>query len=171
MNRRVVVIVPFAMALTLSACNVREASVGEAKEAAVRQEVAAVMKAFFAASERVDVEAMRQVWADSPDFLYVDEGGKQYDTASFRQFSGETLAGLAAERDLTRKEQIYVLGPMAAVYVWQGSIEVTPKAGPVLRLDPYNAVFLLKKADARWRIHYQQGSTPAPHEVQPPVQK
>jgi len=35
MNRRVVVIVPFAMALTLSACNGREAPVGEAKEAAV----------------------------------------------------------------------------------------------------------------------------------------
>lgn len=162
----------FATVAALSALGIGCASGGpqkmtDAQQTDVRTEVTQAMHAWIGSWERLDFDGVMKAMADTPDFVFCDVDGKQYDRAAFRKSVTEMLANCSAEKVETKKERVYVLAPDAALYVWLGSVEFTQKDGSILRVDPYSASFLFKKFGQNWQIVTQHESAPPPQALKP----
>jgi ketosteroid isomerase-like protein len=156
-----------AAAFGLAANSAFATDLTQTQQTAIRQEVDQFMKAWIAAWERLDLEAAMKGEADTPEFLYADVDGNQYDKAGLRKLCVDMVANCTGEKVITQKERIYVLAPDAALYAWHGAVEFTQKDGTVMRIDPYNASFLLKRIDGSWTIVLQHESALPPQPVKP----
>lgn len=136
-------------------------------EAAIEKEVTRFLKEWIGHWERLDLESAMKAEADTPDFLYVDVDGRQYDKAGLRKLCADMLAGCTSEKIITHRERVHVLARDAAVFAWHGSVEFTQKDGTTLRVDPYSVTFLLKRMDGQWRILLQHESALPPQPVKP----
>ena len=137
----------------------------EKEQAAIRQEVTAVMQDYTVACERVDFAGALKFAAESPEFRYADTDGKLYDYPAFKKLLGEIFAPFTAQKAFTQRQEITVLGPDAALVAWHGALELTQKDGAVLRSDPYNVTCVFKRLGGAWKIVYQHESGLPPQPV------
>jgi ketosteroid isomerase-like protein len=158
-----------AAGLGFAANSAFAADLTQTQQTAIRQEVDQFMKAWIAAWERLDLETAMKGEADTPDFLYADVDGNQYDKAGLRKLCVDMVAFCSAEKVITQKERIYVLASDAALYAWHGAVELIQKDGTVMRVDPYNASFLLKRIEGSWKIVLQHESALPPQPVVKPT--
>ena len=146
------------------------ADLTERQQAAIRQEVDHAMKGFIAGCERIDVGSTLKFEADVPEFRFADTDGQLYDYPAFKKNLTTLFAGSSAQKIITQRQEIAVLGIDAALVEWHGALELVLKDGAVLRADPYNASFLFRRMDGAWKIVYQHESGPPPQPVPPAVQ-
>ena len=167
MRTPIIATLSLAAVFSLAASSAFATDLTQTQQTAIRQEVDQFMKAWIAAWERLDLETAMKSEADTPDFLYADVDGNQYDKPGLCKLCVDMVATCTGEKVLTQKERIYVLAPDAALYAWHGAVEFTQKDGSVMRIDPYNASFLLKKTDGSWKIVLQHESALPPQPVKP----
>jgi ketosteroid isomerase-like protein len=167
MKSPIIAVLILAAVLGFFANSASAADLTQTQQTAVRQEVDQFMKSWIAAWERLDLETVMKGEADTPDFLYADVDGNQYDKAGLRKFCVDLVANCTGEKVITQKERFYVLAPDAALYAWHGAVEFTQKDGTVMRVDPYNASFLLKRIEGNWKIVLQHESALPPQPVKP----
>ena len=167
MKTPIITVCLLAAVLGLSANSAFAADLTQTQQSAIRQEVDQFMKTWIAACERLDLESMMKGEADTSDFLYADVDGNQYDKAGLRKLCVDMVASCSAEKVITQKERTYVLAPDAALYAWHGAVDLIQKDSTVMRIEPYNASFLLKRIDGNWKIVLQHESALPPQPVKP----
>jgi proline iminopeptidase len=134
-------------------------------ETAIKVEVAKAMDDFKAAVEKVDLAAVLAIAADVPEFRYVMPDGSVIDFAGWKQGHIDYFATVAAHRFFPKSQDIAVLASDTALVTWKGAMEVVPKDGAVLRVDPFAATFLFKRIDGAWKLVHQNESGPPPQPV------
>ena len=167
MKTSITTVLSLAALLGFAAGSAFAADLTEKHQAAIREEVARAMQNFVAACERADLAGTLAFMADVPEFRYADPEGKLLDYPAAKQGLTEWFGGCSAQRVLTQRQEILVLGPDAALVAWHGALELVLKNGTVLRADPYNATFLFKQFGGAWKIAYQHESGPPPQPVKP----
>jgi uncharacterized protein (TIGR02246 family) len=158
-----------AALLSLASSQAFAADLTTVQQAAIRQEVLQAMHGMLAAEERLDAAAVWAYHADVPDYLWADIDGQLYDFAGTKKNWADYYAGCAKLKFITKREEVMVLGPDLAFYLWHGSAEVTGKDGAVSRGDPWTARYLLRRIGGAWKmVGGQESSSPA-QPVTPPV--
>lgn len=159
----------FAALLGLAAGSTVAADLSATRQAALRQEVLQAMHGMLAAEERLDAAAVWAYHADVPDYLWADIDGQLYDFAGTKKDWADFYAGCAKLKFTTKREEVMVLGPDLAFYLWHGSADVTGKDGAVSRGDPWTARYLLRRIGGAWKMVGGQESSPPAQPVTPPV--
>jgi uncharacterized protein (TIGR02246 family) len=138
------------------------APLSEKQQTVIRQEVLQSMHGMLAAEERLDTAAVWAYHADVPDYLWADIDGQLYDFAGTKKNWADYYAGCAKLKFTTKREEVQVLGPDLAFYLWHGSADVTAKDGAVTRGDPWTARYLLRRIGGNWKmVGGQESSSPA----------
>lgn len=141
-------------------------------DASIKAEVAQSFDKFKVAVENADLPATLAVVADVPGFRYTTSEGAVLDCAAWKQGHSEHFATVTAHRFFPKDQQITVLGPGAALVNWTGAMEIVPKEGAALRVDPFSASFVFKRLGGAWKLVAQHESGPPPQPVgaaQPPA--
>jgi uncharacterized protein (TIGR02246 family) len=154
-------------AVVLAACSAFAAPLSQEKQAAIRQEVLQTLHGMLAAEERLDAAAVWAYHADVPDYLWADIDGQLYDFAGTKKDWADYYAGCAKLKFTTKREEVMVLGPDLAFYLWHGSADVTGKDGAVSRGDPWTARYLCRRIGGAWKIVGGQESSLPPQPVTP----
>lgn len=136
---------------------------------ATRQEVTRTIAAFKDAVENVDLAAILALAADVPEFRYVMPDGVVTDFAAWKQGHSDYFATVTAHRLIEKTQQIAMLAPDTAQVTWQGAMDIVPKDGPVLRVDPFAATFLFRRIGGAWKLVAQHESGLPPQPVTPPA--
>ena len=146
-----------------------QAAMTPKQQETVRAEVSRAVKSFIAACEQVDVARALAFEADVPEFLYADADGSMYEYPGFRELVTRSFAASSSQKVITRREKILVLAPDLVLYAWNGALEMTPKGGTTVHVEPYSLTLLMRKVAGAWRITYQHesgqvppGGSPAP---------
>ena len=127
-------------------------------EAAIKAEVGAALDAFKAAVAKVDLAATLGAAAEVPEFRYTTDDGAVMDFAGWKQGHIEYFPTVTSHRFIPKSQDLAVLGPDAALVTWSGAMEITPKDGAVLRIDPFSATFVFKRFDGSWKLVCQHES-------------
>jgi uncharacterized protein (TIGR02246 family) len=143
------------------------APLSQEKQTAIRQEVLQTMHGMLAAEERLDAAAVWAFHADVPDYLWADIDGQLYDFAGTKKNWADYYAGCVKLKFTTKREEVMVLGPDLAFYLWHGSADVTGKDGAVSRGDPWTARYLLRRIGGTWKMVGGQESSPPAQPVPP----
>jgi predicted alpha/beta superfamily hydrolase/ketosteroid isomerase-like protein len=158
-----------AALLGLAAGAAFAADLTEAQQAASRQEVIQTIQGMIAAEERLDADAVWACHADVPGYLWADVDGQLYDFAGTRKAWADYLANCARLKFTTQREEVVVLGPDVAWYLWHGAAEITGKDGAVTRVDPWTARYLCRRIGGAWKIVGGQESSLPPQPAPPPA--
>jgi hypothetical protein len=139
-------------AVSVAACRRSSSVPTEAEQAIIRQEVIQAVQGMLAAEERLDAAAVWAFHADVPGYLWADVDGKLYDFAGTKKAWADYIAGCERIKFVTRRQEVDVLGPDAALLLWQGSADVTQKGGAVSRTDAWTARYLFRRIGSTWKI-------------------
>jgi ketosteroid isomerase-like protein len=151
-----------AALLALAAGAAYAADLTEKQQAAIRQEVIATVQSMFAAEERLDANAVWAYHADVPGYLWADINGQLYDHAGAKKVWIDYITSCAKLTSTTKREEVMVLGPDLAFYLWHGSVEATQKDGAVFRNEVWTARYLCRRINGAWKIvGGQESSTPS----------
>jgi len=168
MTRKALCLFALIAALFLTGCQKQvPAPLTEAEQAAIRDEVMPTVKAVFAVSESLDMEAGERMALDGPDFFYLMPDGKVLSLAEMMAIGRELVPSLSGQKLITQRDHLIVLGRDAALYVWQGRNDLVQKDGTVLRADPYAATYLFRRVDGVWKFAYAHESGLPYQPVQP----
>ncbi|MBI4913712.1 MAG: nuclear transport factor 2 family protein [Acidobacteria bacterium] len=140
--------------LAVPGCKGRESTLTEFQKAQVTEEVLAAMKPLAEAFARVDIEAALRMCHRSPDFGLVMPEGKALGFEELRALGKEMAGGLQKQTFTPAREKVIVVSPDAALYCWQGRIDLLQKDGAILRSDPYSLTYLIRKVEGRWSFAY-----------------
>jgi len=143
------------------------ADLAEKEQAAIRQDVSAAVQGMFAAEGRLDAEAAWAYHADVPGYRWADIDGQFYDYAGARKVWADYIANCTKLTSTTAHEEVMVLGPNLAFYLWQGTVEATQKDGSVSRNEVWTARYLCQRINGAWKIVGGQESA-LPPQLAPP---
>ncbi len=152
MNTRILVPAGLLAALAFTGCAKKDVPLTDAQKATIRQEVIQTMQAMIAAEERLDANCVWAFHADVPGYLWADFDGRLYDYSGTRKSWAEYYADCTRLKFTTRRQEVMVLGPDAAYYLWHGSAEVTQKSGVSSKVAPWTARYLWRRIDGAWKI-------------------
>ncbi|HTZ20565.1 MAG TPA: DUF4440 domain-containing protein [Opitutaceae bacterium] len=138
-------------------------------EAAIKQEVIQMLHGMLAAEERLDADAVWSVHADVPGYWWADVDGKLYDFAGTKKSWADYYVTCAKLKFTTRQEEVLVLGPDLAYYLWHGMADITGKDGTVSHVDPWTARYLCRRINGAWKIVGGQDSSLPPQSVPAPA--
>lgn len=141
---------------------VSAADVTETQKTAIRQEVIATFHALLTAEERLDADAVWAYHAEVPGYWWADADGKLYDFAGTKKSWADYYVPLAQLKFTTKQEDVMVLGPDTAFYLWHGSASATGKDGTVSHVDPWTARYLFRRINGDWKIIGGQESSLPP---------
>jgi len=163
--KRILALCLVAVLSGLFAIRALAVDVTAAQQTAIRQEVIAMIHGMLAAEERLDADAVWAVHADVPGYWWADTDGKLYDFAGTKKSWADYYVPLAKLKFTTKQEEVLVLGPDLAFYLWHGAADSTGKDGTVSRVDPWTARYLFRRIGGAWKIvGGQESSLPS----QPP---
>jgi hypothetical protein len=114
-----------AALLGLSAESAFAAGLTEKQQAAIRREVIATVQGMFAAEERLDSAAAWARHADVPGYWWADIDGQLYNNAGAKKAWTDHIANCTRLKSTTGREEVMVLGPDLAFYLWHGAVEAT----------------------------------------------
>lgn len=160
----------FAAALAIGAPAPKAAApaaLTAARKAAVLKEVEPVIKALFAAAEKLEVEAATALFADVPEFRYAGPDGKSFSHAELKKLAAEVWGGFARQALPIRSARTLVLAEDLVLYAWDGSNDMIAKDGAVLRADPMAGSYLFRKAGGAWKCIHAHESGPDFQPVKP----
>jgi ketosteroid isomerase-like protein len=169
MKTRSLPLLLLAALLGLAAGSASAADLTASQQAAIRQEVIGTIQGMLAAEERLDADAVWSYHAEVPGYWWADIDGKFYDFAGTKKSWADYYTTCAKLKFTTRREEVMVLGPDTAFYLWHGAAEITGKDGAVTRVDPWTARYLCRRIGGVWKIVGGQESSVAPQPV-PSVQ-
>jgi len=89
------------------------------------------------------------------------------DFSGWKQGHIEYFQTVTAHRLVPRSQAIMVLGTDAALVTWTGALEIVPKDGAALRIDPFSASFVFKRLGGMWKLVAQHESCPPAKAVDP----
>jgi ketosteroid isomerase-like protein len=158
-----------AALLGLAAGAAYAADLTETQQAAIRQEVIAAVQSMFAAEQRLDANAVWTFHADVPGYLWADINGQLYDYAGAKKVWIDYIANCAKLTSTTKREEVMVLGPDLAFYLWHGSVDATQKDGAVFHNEVWTARYLCRRINGAWKIVGGQESSAPPQPVNPAV--
>ena len=140
----------------------------QAQQATIKQEVIGTFHGLLAAEERLDAGAVWAVHADVPGYWWADVDGKLYDFAGTKKSWADYYVTCAKLKFTTKQEEVLVLGPDLAFYLWHGAADITGKDGTVSRVDPWTARYLCRRIGGVWKIVGGQESSLPPQPVGQP---
>ncbi len=144
------------------------ADLTQAQQATIKQEVIATFHSMLVAEERLDGAAVWAFHADVPGYWWADVDGKFYDFTSTKKMWVEYYVPLAKLKFTTKQEEVMVLGPELAYYLWHGAADSIEKNGTVSHVDMWTARYLFRRIGGAWKIIGGQESSPPP-QVAPPA--
>jgi hypothetical protein len=142
-----------------------------AQQAAIKQGVLQMLHGMLAAEERLDADAVWSVHADVPGYWWADTDGKLYDFAGTKKSWADYYVPCAKLKFTTQQEEVLVLGPDLAYYLWHGRADITGKDGTVSWVDPWTARYLCRRIGGVWKIVGGQDSSLPPQPVPPAAQQ
>ena len=148
-----------AIALTCFGCqNISQSALSASRQAEIRAEISQVADNFLAALEHVDANAAMAFLADVPEFRHADNEGHLMDYAGQRRGMNGFFAVATSQKTSTKRQEVVVLGPDSALYIWQGSVTVNLKNGAQLASPTFVVNALFKRIDGTWKVLYWQES-------------
>lgn len=165
MEKPLVAVLSLATLLGLVACSAFADDLPATQQAAIKQEVIQLLHGMLAAEERLDADAVWACHADVPGYLWADIDGKLYDFAGTKKSWADYYAVCAKLKFTTKREEVLVLGPDTACYLWHGAADITGKDGAVSRVDPWTARYVCRRIGGAWKIVGGQESSLPPQPV------
>ena len=151
-----------AALLALAAGSAFAADLTQAQQATIKQEVIATFHGLLAAEERLEADAVWAYHADVPGYWWADADGKLYDFAGTKKSWADFYVPCAKLKFTTKQEEVMVLGPDTAFYLWHGAADTTMKDGSVTHVDPWTARYLFRRIGSAWKIIGGQESSLPP---------
>lgn len=137
--------------------------------AAIRREVLQTVQGMIAAKERLDATAAWARHADVPGYLWTTIDGTLHSFTEARKIWTDFLAGCVQLKYTTKREEVEVLGPDTALFLWHGAATITTTDGRTTQHDSWTACYLCRRIAGEWRIvGGQESSAPPPPAATPP---
>jgi hypothetical protein len=143
------------------------ADLTQAQQATIKQEVIATFQGLLAAEERLDGDAVWAYHADVPGYWWADIDGKFYNFAGTKKMWADYYVPLAKLKFTTKQNEVMVLGPDTAYYLWHGAADSIEKNGTVTHVDRWTARYLFRRIGSAWKIVGGQESSLPPQTVPP----
>ncbi len=137
--------------------------------AAIRREVLQSVRGMITAKERLDAAAAWASHADLPGYLWTDIDGAIHPFVDTQRIWADFLPGCAQLKYTTKREEVEVLSPDAALFLWHGAATITAKEGKTTQHDAWTACYLCRRIKGEWKIVGGQESSAPPPAVAPPA--
>jgi hypothetical protein len=134
----------------------------DSEKKAIEREIKERIGELIRGCESLDPELAFRAFSDSPAFLMMGTDGSLCDRATYVKNNVEYLRTCSALRLTTKREEIRILSPSAAVFAWAYAAEAVLKTGDRDIFDNAGASFVLQKVDGKWEaVYYHESSTPS----------
>ena len=134
---------------------------------AAKKEIREVVDLILQAGDKMDVEALFQLYSDSPDFILFNTDGSMVDYQGAKNGAAEMFKSLAVLKYTTVKEEFRFLPNNIVICAWLGNCEMTIKTGEHLNINTYAVTLVFRKIDNQWKVIYSHESALPPVQEKP----
>jgi hypothetical protein len=154
-------LIPFLV--LLAACNTTDKPMTDEQKNAVKEEGSAVVNEFVNALKTSDLEKMKSLLANSPDYAYI-VAGEVYNYDQQVEMASQYLPYMKSQTFMTKFEKYIILDPSCFTYIWKGDNGMYMKTGDSTILNDYVMALTFRKSEGSWKLIYghESESTPLP---------
>jgi len=132
-----------------------------------RKEIGEAVKIIFSNLEKKDVDALFQMYSDSPDFVFIGTDGSMADFKQAKNHNDAWLKSLSSLSVTTIKDNFIFLSDDEVVCSWLGKFGMALVTGEKLTINKFGITFIFRKTDNQWKVIYQHSSALPPVLDQP----
>lgn len=138
------------------------AEITSGKKQAIEKELSALMKEFFQAAEKLDIEACMTFFENTPNFLAANPDGTAGDYNSLKKVNADAFSQMAALKFTPKKQVIRILSDSLALYTYFIKEDITLKTGEKMTYEDVAATMLFTKIKGTWKATFYQESELSP---------
>jgi hypothetical protein len=127
----------------------------------IQRELSKAIEELIQGCESLDLDRAFRMFSDSPDFLMMATDGTLCDYPTYLANNVNYLRTCSRFRLTTRKQEIRILNPEAAVLAWAYRAEAELRTGERDVVDDAGASFVFRKIRGEWKVvYYHESSSP-----------
>lgn len=136
--------------LLMTACTTNKPMTDE-QIAAVKEEGSSVVKEFFDALVKSDLERMTNMLENSPDYNFI-VGGDVYNYDRMVEMANQYIPMVERQTFDTKYEQYVIVSPECFIYTWHGKNGMIMKTGEEIMMEDYLVTYCFRKHDEGWKL-------------------
>lgn len=149
--------------LFLFGCSNHETQMTQQQQETAKKEIGEAVKAITQNLEKMDVEALFQLYSNTPDFVFLTtDGSMMADLQEVKNHHAAWFKSLSSLKVTPIKDNYIFLVGNKVICSWMGKFEMKLGSGEQLKIDKFGITFIFNKIDNLWKVTYQHSSALPP---------
>jgi ketosteroid isomerase-like protein len=127
-----------------------------------KKEIRKVVEIIFHSLEKMDVDALFQLYSNSPDFIFFTTDGSMMDLQQAKIHNAAWFKSLSALKVTTIGDDFRFLPGNIVICGWIGKFDMTLGSGEQLKINKFGITFIFRKIENHWKVIYQHSSALPP---------
>lgn len=140
-------------------------SLSIAEKEQIHREIKEAINTLIVGCENLDMDLAFNIFFNSPDFLMMGTDGTMCDYQAYIKNNIEYMMTCSSFKLTTYREEIRIVSPKMAIYLWAYGAEATLTTGERDIVDNAGASFLFEKKDGEWKVVYYHESSSPPKRI------